>query len=280
MRPDGASTESRRNGVSPSGEIAFYSLGGEGPPALLLHGFGSDHLLWLANQQAIAGVATVAALDLPGHGDSSMDVGDGAVGSLAERVAALLDGKAMRKVHLIGHSLGGGVALALAEARPDLVASLVLIAPAGLGRGVDGRFLAEFPRLATPEAAAALLRRLVVRPRLINKFMVGRALDQLERPGARQALAQIAEAIVQGEASMARAADAARRREVPRLVVWGAEDAINPYSEERVDQFGGEILLVAEAGHLPQVEQPRLVNERIGAFLARQAARSGVEPDG
>lgn len=273
LTSEGASASSRRDDDSRNAELAFYPLGGEGPPALLLHGFGSDHLLWLANQQAIGAVAALAALDLPGHGDSSMDVGDGAIGSLADRVAALLERKAMRKVHLIGHSLGGAVALALAESRPDLVASLVLIAPAGLGRSVDEHFLTEFPRLAAPEAATALLQRLVVRPRLINKFMVGRVLDQLERPGAREALARIAHAIPYSGAAMARAAASVRRRDLPRLIVWGEEDAINRLSEERLAQFGGEVFLVAEAGHLPQVEQPRLVNERICEFLARQETR-------
>jgi pyruvate dehydrogenase E2 component (dihydrolipoamide acetyltransferase) len=251
--------------------IAFFALGGEGPPALLLHGFGSDHFLWLANQQAVAKAATVAALDLPGHGESSLDVGDGTIAAVAERVAAILDRKDMRKAHLIGHSLGGGVALVLAERRPDLVASLVLIAPAGLGRGVDHRFLSEYPRLAAPDATASLLQRLVVRPRLINKFMVGRVLNQLARPGARDALERIAQGIEMSEAAVRRAAAAIAARDLPRLIVWGKEDAINPLSEARLGALGGDILLVEGAGHLPHVEAPRLVNDRIVDFLARGA---------
>jgi len=259
-------------GAHPADGIAFFPLGGEGPPALLLHGFGSDHFLWLANQQAIAKVADVAALDLPGHGESSMDIGAGTIGDLAERVAALLDRKAMRKVHLIGHSLGGGVALVLAEQRPDLVASLVLIAPAGLGRSVDRQFLSEYSRLAAPDATEALLQRLVVRPRLINKYMVGRVLGQLARPGAREALERIAHGIETCEPAVAHAAASGRLRDVPRLVLWGKDDAISPLSEERLGALGGEALLVDGAGHLPHVESPRLVNEKIVEFLTRQKA--------
>ena len=85
-------------------EIAFWPLGGSGPPALLLHGFGADHLSWLANQNAIGTVATVSALDLPGHGDSPMDVGDGAVATLAQRVAAVFDHKGLSKaLRSLGH---------------------------------------------------------------------------------------------------------------------------------------------------------------------------------
>lgn len=251
---------------------AFFPLGGEGPPTLLLHGFGSDHLVWLANQQALAGFAAVAALDLPGHGDSSLEVGEGTVAELAARVESVLDQRGLKNIHLIGHSLGGAVALVMAERRPDLVASLILIAAAGLGRSVDDAFLEEFPRLATPEAATVLLQRLVVRPRLINKFLVARVLEQLARPGAREALQRIGKGIIAGEATIAGALAAAHARGLPRLLIWGKADAISPVSEERLDQFSGEALLVEEAGHLPHVEQPRLVNERIREFLIRQTS--------
>lgn len=250
--------------------VAFFPLGGEGPPALLLHGFGSDHLLWLANQQALASIAEVAAIDLPGHGDSSFDVGDGTIDGLAERVETALDQRGLKDIHLVGHSLGGGLALIIAERRPDLVASLTLIDAAGLGGSVDDAFLKEFPRLTTPESATALLQRLVVRPRLINKFLVARVLEHLARPGARETLELIAQGIVAGEATIGRAIAAARGRDLPRLTIWGKADAISPVSEERLVQFGGETFLVDEAGHLPHVEQTRLVNERIREFLTRQ----------
>jgi pimeloyl-ACP methyl ester carboxylesterase len=254
-------------------EIAFWPLGGSGPPALLLHGFGADHLSWLANQQALGTVATVSALDLPGHGESSMDVGDGAVATLAERVAALLDQKNLSKVHLIGHSLGGVTALFLAEMRPDLVASLALIAPAGLGGSIDRQFLTDFPRLNAPEEATTLLQRLVARPRLINRHMVARVLEQLERPGARQALMRMAENLVASEAAIARVIASENVHVLPRLTIWGQQDSINPLNSDRIAAFGGDTLIVPETGHMPHVEAPRVVNARIGAFLASQKTR-------
>ena len=251
-------------------DIAYWPFGGQGPATLLLHGFGADHLSWLANQQALATVAAVSAIDLPGHGESSLDVGDASVGTLAARIAALLDRKNLRKVHLVGHSLGGVAALVLAETWPDLVASLVLIAPAGLGRAIDREFLSDFPRLKTPEAAALLLQRLVARPRLINRHMVARVLEQLERPGAREALTRIGDALARSDEALARAIASTSVSTLPRLVVWGEDDAINPLARERIEAFGGEMFLVREAGHMPHVEAARLVNERICAFLADQ----------
>ena len=75
---------------------------------------------------------TVHALDLPGHGASSKDVGDGSLTTLADTVVGFLDALGISRAHLVGHSLGGAVVAAVAKAAPDRVASLTLLAPAGL----------------------------------------------------------------------------------------------------------------------------------------------------
>ena len=251
--------------------IDFRSLGGSGPDALLLHGFGSDRMSWLANQTAIGAVAKVFALDLPGHGASGLDVGEGTVIGLAARVATLLDKHGLSGVHLIGHSLGGAIAVLLAQVRPELVASLVLIAPAGLGCGVDPAFLSAFAALTEPEETQTLLERLVVRPRLINKHLVALVLAQLAKPGARQALKAIAEGILRGDAAIEAAAEAVAARALPRLVIWGEDDSINPLNQSKLAAFGGEREIVPGTAHLPHIEDPRRFNERIAMFLRDQA---------
>ena len=234
---------------------------------LMLHGFGADRLSWLATQPAIERFAPVVTLDLPGHGGSSVEVGDGRIETLARKVAETLDARATRALHVVAHSLGAGVALALAELRPDLVRSLALIAPAGLGQGVDREFLRAYPELSTLEEAMPMLQRLVVRERLISKMMASRALSQLQRPGARDALRSIASGFDAAGPALERAALSLAARGVPRLLIWGEQDRINPLSEPRASAFGGERLLVAEAGHLPHIENPALVNERLVQFL-------------
>jgi pimeloyl-ACP methyl ester carboxylesterase len=247
--------------------IAFVRLGGSGPSAVMVHGFGSDRMSWLANQPAIAAVASLSVLDLPGHGASGMDVGDGDVTTMAERVAAVLDRDGLTNVDLIGHSLGGGIAILLADRRPDLVCSLVLIAPAGLGEGVDPSFLSAYPELDEPDAVEALLQRLVARPRLIGKPLVNRVLQQLRRPGARQALRLVARGIADSGAVLEKSARAISRGNLPRMTIWGENDAINPVSHARLKAFGGAVHVVPEAGHLPHIENPRYANESIAAFL-------------
>ena len=265
------------DGGDPEGtRISFASLGGTGPGALMIHGFGSDRMSWLANQSALESIASLVALDLPGHGASGMDVGDGRVATLAGRIARLLDQQGLAKLNLIGHSLGGGVALILAAARPDLVRSLILIAPAGLGQAIDPAFLSAFPALSGPEETEALLQRLVVRPRLIGKPLVGVVLNQLQKPGARDALRLIGQRLTQSAAELDAAAAVVAASEMPRLVIWGEEDSINPMSAERLSAFGGEFRLAPGAAHLPHIESPRLANAEMVEFLTNVDA-SGVK---
>ena len=251
--------------------IAFKTLGGSGPDVVLIHGFGSDRLSWLGNSPALLPFARVHALDLPGHGESDTDAGDGTPEFLARGVADALAAHGIGKAHLVGHSLGGGIALLLAASAPERVASLSLIAPAGLGIGIDAGFLAAYAGLADAESAVALLRRLVVKPLLINKMTVQRVLAQLAREGARDALKSIATQLVAHQAELAAAATRVAGYGTPRLVIWGANDSINPIDAARVGAFGGNLLNVADSAHLPHIENPRPVNEQLVCFLQEQA---------
>lgn len=251
--------------------LAFKTLGGEGEDLVMIHGFGSDRLSWAGNVAALLPVARVHALDLPGHGESAPDVGNGSIGQLAARVAETLSAHGIETAHLLGHSLGGAIAVELANEAPGRVRSLSLIAPAGLGGGVDHDFLTRYPRLTTVEDTAALLGRLVTRPQLINKMTVQRVLNQLALPGAREALHRIAGALRENESALAQKAAAVGRARMARLVIWGECDAINPLDAGRLSDFGGSCHIVPDAGHLPHIEGARLVNTVLAEFLAGAA---------
>lgn len=254
--------------------IAFRTLGGTGPDCLLIHGFGSDRLSWLGNTPALQPVAKVHALDLPGHGESGLEVGDGTLTSFAEQIAAVMDAHNLPAVHIVAHSLGSGIGLMLAARRPDLVASLALIAPAGLGSGVNAEFLKAYPEATDADTVMSLLRQLVVRPQLMGKQIAQRVLDQLARPGARQALRRIASQLSASEDAIHREAMTVAARGIPRLVLWGAEDRINPIDQSRLARFGGEQHVIAATGHLPHIENPKAVNGLLADFLARVIARA------
>ena len=118
-----------------------------GDPVVLVHGFGGDKNSWLFVQQPLAEQPRVHALDLPGHGASGKDVGDGTLASLADTVVGFLDALGIERAHLVGHSLGGAVApRPWRSATPGRVASLTLLAPAGYTAEVDAGVPARFRR--------------------------------------------------------------------------------------------------------------------------------------
>ena len=116
--------------------LRYLKLGdAEGPPVVFIHGFGGDLNNWLFNQPALAEKHTTYALDLPGHGGSTKEVGERRR-RRDDRGRVRLHAGAWTcpRRHLVGHSLGGGVGLDLALDHPDLVASVTAVAPPGSAR--------------------------------------------------------------------------------------------------------------------------------------------------
>ena len=234
----------------------LHRLGGTGPDLLFVHGFGADRLSWAANAPQLTDAATVWAVDLPGHGTAGDAVGDGSALALAQAVAATLSALAGPAV-VVGHSLGGAVALHLADIAPHLVHRLVLIAPAGLGAGLDHDFLTAFPALQTGPQAQALLERLVVRPRLITPAMAAHVLAGLQAPTRRAALARIAAALAEMPSPALPAC--------PVDLIWGEADRINP--PPATLPVTASLLHLPNTGHLPQVEAASKVNAVIRAAV-------------
>lgn len=254
-------------------EIRLRHSGGEGAPLLLIHGFGSDHRTFTANQPSLSGVADVWSLDLPGHGEAPW--ADGVVptaAAFADAIVGALDAAGIDRVDLVGHSLGGAVSGVLAARHPGRVRSLTVLAASGLGRPVPRVFVETLPTLTDVETAENLLKRLFVRPSLVNRRLVLYLLADLEKPGRREALSTIARQMTAISAEADAAFDAVAATGLPRLVIWGAGDAVNPLDEARIAALGGETLIVPEVGHLPHVEGAVAVNRRLAAFLAERPA--------
>lgn len=235
----------------------LHGLGGHGPDVLFIHGFGSDRYSWAANAPAMADWATVWAVDLPGHGQAPDEVGAGDAKTLGAAVAERLS-DIPGAIVVVGHSLGGAVAIELAKLLPDRVKRLVLIAPAGLGQRLDHEFLTAFPTLNAPDETQALLERLVERKRLIAPVMVSHVLATLQSTGRRAALAKVAAALVKlMPPSMP---------DVPLDLIWGEADTINPPPVEMPPAT--TLLRLPNTGHMPQVEAASKVNAVIRAALA------------
>ena len=169
----------------------FKILGGDGPDCILIHGFGSDRLSWAANVPALLPVARIHAVDLPAHGECKSVFIDKSLSANADIFVDGMHKVGISSAHFVGHSLGGAVALAVAARHPEVVKSLALIAPMGLGHGVDGQFLLHLVNVQSVEESLRLLRQLFVRKQLVSKMLAKRLLDHLNRTGIRDAMSKL-----------------------------------------------------------------------------------------
>ena len=223
-------------------DLALHRLGGEGPDILFIHGFGADRLGWLAVAPQLFDEASVWAVEYAGHGTAGNDAGDGAPATIAAAIADEIGDRLTRPL-VVGHSLGGTLALHLAAALPEGLAGLVLLAPAALAAGIDDSFIAAIPELDDPDEALDVLRRLVCRKILITPRMAGAVVAGLSPPGRRAALRQIAGAL---ETS----APPPFPPLVPFEVIWGSEDEILAPPDPALP----DMQLVDGVGHMPHIE--------------------------
>lgn len=255
------------------GDLNVLSAGeGAGHPVVLIHGFGGDLATWALNQEALAQGRTVHAFDLPAHGGSDPS-GAHTPAELAEVTGALLDALDAGRVHLVGHSLGGAVALLAAASQPQRVASLTLIAPVGLGPQIDASYVDGFIAAERRKPMKEVLGRLYKDPERVSGDMIEAVLRFKRLDGVSEALAAIAAGFTaKGEQTLDLRSTLAGL-DVPVLVVWGEADAIIPPAH--ADGLSAKVLRVPDAGHMPQVEQSAAVNR---AILDNIAAAEGDTP--
>lgn len=231
----------------------------EGVPVVLVHGFSGDMNGWLFNIDALSAVAPVIAVDLPGHGASSKDVGDGSLETLSAAVGGALDALGVDRAHLVGHSLGASVVARLAADRPGLAASVVLICPAGLGATpVSEAFLTGVVDADRAKDLKPVLEMLVADPAMVSKDMVETVLRYKRLDGVDEALARLRDHMLDGSDFARLRADLAR---IPSALVIASDgDQIVGVPDPAVLPSGFHIERIAGAGHLPHLEAAGAVN--------------------
>jgi pyruvate dehydrogenase E2 component (dihydrolipoamide acetyltransferase) len=254
-------------------QISHATLGEGEEVVVLVHGFGGDKNSWLFLQEPLAGEAeggrTVHAIDLPGHGTSSKDVGEGSLDSLADVVLGFLDVVGAQRAHLVGHSMGGAVIAAVAARAPDRVRSLTLVAPAGFGPDADTEYLRGFATAGSRRELKPLLGRLFADEGLVTRQLVEDLLKYKRLDGVQAALTRLLDTLVDpstGEQAIDTGALLAALpdgQELPVLVVWGSADRILPSSA--APAAGGRVTvhLVDGAGHMVHMESPTAVLDAI-----------------
>ncbi|WP_191058109.1 acetoin dehydrogenase dihydrolipoyllysine-residue acetyltransferase subunit [Geminicoccus harenae] len=249
--------------------IRYLQIGdGAGAPIVLIHGYGGDLNNFLFNQPALAEKHTTYAIDLPGHGGSSKDVGEADIASQAKTVLGFLDAKGIQKAHLAGHSMGGGVSLYLATHHPDRVASATLLAPAGLGPDISMEYINGFIEASRRKKLEPILQMLVAKPEMVTGDMVEDVLKFKRLDGVDAALKKVRDAVFAGGKQALSLRDQLGSAKVPVQVIWGTQDKIVPAKHAEGLPGSVKVTTFDDAGHLIHMEKSAEVNQAILAFAA------------
>jgi pyruvate dehydrogenase E2 component (dihydrolipoamide acetyltransferase) len=248
--------------------VNYLKMGEGGVPIVFIHGFGGDLNNWMFNQPDLAGSRATYALDLPGHGASAKDVKDGSVAGLAKLVLGFLDALKIDKAHLVGHSLGGAVALQLALSSPARVASLTLLSSAGLGPDVNMGYIEGFIAASGRRDTKPQLEKLFADPSLVSRDMIDEILKFKRLDGVDAALKAISGAVFPGGKQAAVLRDKLSQVKVPVQVIFGAKDQIVPPKHAEGLPASVKVHTLENAGHMPHMEAAGEVNRLIGAQAA------------
>lgn len=251
-----------------AGRINFLKLGdAQGDPIVFIHGFGGDLNNWMFNQEELSSDHTTYAIDLPGHGGSTKDVGKGDVASLAQAVLAFMDSQDVKQAHLVGHSMGGATSLLLAVEHPDRVASATLVATAGLGPDINMDYITGFIEEKRAKKLRPVMELLVANPELISKDMVEDVLKFKRLDGVDQALKTIRDAAMPGGAQAGDLRGALGDLKVPVQVIAGKADQIIPVSHTGGLPANVKVTVFDDAGHMPHMEKAAETNALIKAII-------------
>ena len=267
------------------GHPVTYRMLGDGPPLLLLHGITSSSQTWSDVLPGLAERHTVIAPDLIGHGASAKPRADYSLGSFAAGVRDLLVLLGHERATVVGHSLGGGIAMQFSYQFPERVERLVLVASGGLGREVHAMLraaalpgadwvlpaVARTGLLGAGAAAGRLVARLGVHPGADFEGIAD-GWATLEDPDTCRAFLHTARSIIDLHGQRVDASDKLYlAADLPVQIVWGARDPLIPVAHAhharellphaRLDVF-------EQAGHFPFRDEPQRFVAVLNDFMA------------
>ena len=274
----------RTQAVTLHGHSVSYVQEGSGPVLLLIHGMAGSLGTWRSVIEPLARNATVLAVDLPGHGASSPGGGDYSLGSLAAGLRDVLTTLGHDRATLVGHSLGGGIAMQFSYQFPEMTERLVLVSSGGLGLEVNpvlraaslpgaNLFLsvtAEATRRASGIAARVL--RATHAPSRPGLDELVRSYVSLADADRRSAFLATVRSVVGLHGQTVHAGDRLYlAQDLPFLLIWGAEDPIIPVGHARAahELLPDSTLAVFDGvRHFPQVEAPERFVAALEDFCA------------
>jgi pimeloyl-ACP methyl ester carboxylesterase len=263
-----------------------FRIAGSGPAILLIHGIGDNSTTWSSVQSTLAQRFTVIAPDLLGHGKSDKPRADYSVAAYANGMRDLLSVLGLERVTVIGHSLGGGVAMQFAYQFPQLVDRLILVGAGGVTKDVN--FALRIASLPMGTEALAVLRLPLVLPAVqaagrvaglaLGTTALGRDLPEMLRilkdlpePTASSAFARTLRAVVDWRGQVVTMLDRCYLTEsVPVQLIWGSHDSVIPVSHARLAHAampGSQLEVFEGSGHFPFHDDPDRFVEIVERFI-------------
>jgi len=260
---------------------------GQGPPLLFLHGLGGSWKDWTANLKFFGSSFRVLAIDFPGFGDSDKPEVEYSIDWLTGMVENFLQEKKLHQVSLVGHSMGGLVALNLAARPKSPLKKLIIVDAVGIGDKADFLSYALTKKIMGPSSRWESIEEVLKdefksviegflkrqKPKTSREFfesipkvpITGKPL--LPMTPAVQISASIIDFDIHPKLSLI---------QQPTLIIWGNKDPIAPpqdasYLKGQIPQ--AVLTLLDGCGHSPMQEQPARFNQEVWKFL--QAAESG-----
>jgi pimeloyl-ACP methyl ester carboxylesterase len=263
-----------------------FRIAGSGPAVLLIHGIGDNSSTWETVQAKLAQRFTVIAPDLLGHGKSDKPRADYSIAAYANGMRDLLAVLDIDRVTVIGHSLGGGVAMQFCYQFPQLVDRLVLVSTGGVTKDVHPALrVASMPM---GSEALALLRMplaltvLQIAGRVVGTVLgsrgfardlpdVLRILAELPEPRASSAFTRTLRAVVDWRGQVITMLDRCYlTKSVPVQLIWGKDDSVIPVSHAHMAHSampGSRLEIFNRSGHFPFHDDPDRFVEVVGRFI-------------
>jgi pimeloyl-ACP methyl ester carboxylesterase len=271
------------------GHRMTYRVGGDGPLLVLIHGIAGSSATWLDVMPTLARRYRVLAPDLLGHGESAKPRGDYSLGAYASGLRDLLAALGYERCTVVGHSLGGGIAMQFAYQFPERVERLVLVGSGGLGP--DLHLSLRAAALPGAEYLLPLLCGPVVRnvgdtvSRVLSRTRLRAAADMeeiwqgfrsLDSTEARQAFLHTVRSAIDLSGQRISATDRIYlAQHAPTLILWGERDPIIPVAHGREANRlieGSQLVVFPHSGHFPHRDEPAAFAAAIDGFC------QGTEP--
>jgi len=275
-----------------NGHRIAYLDAGQGPPVILLHGFGGSLWQWEYQQDPLASRHRVITLDLLGSGYSAKPDIEYTPTEMLEFFRGFMDAVGIRRAALVGNSMGAGLAIGMALTYPERVERLVLIS--GFPDHVLDKLTGPLVRRAVTTGAPgwlvrfgnwligasitrAVLEEIIHDPSLITPAVLDRANRNRQRPGVIEPILATKRTLPLWEEGFARRLNEIRH---PTLIIWGEQDKVFPVQVGRdlhKTVPGSALQIIPQAGHLPMWERPDLVNPILFHFLQSPSAQKPVQ---